>query len=66
MKFTAAQIAVILEGEVEGNPEIEVSKLSKIEEGIPESLSFLANPKYTQYHLYYQRLDSNCKQDFQS
>ena len=49
MKFTAAQIAVILEGEVEGNPEIEVSKLSKIEEGIPESLSFLANPKYTQY-----------------
>ncbi len=49
MKFTAAQIAVILEGEVEGNPEIEVSKLSKIEEGEPESLSFLANPKYTQF-----------------
>jgi len=49
LKFTAAQIAVILEGEVEGNPEIEVSKLSKIEEGEPESLSFLANPKYTQF-----------------
>ena len=49
MKFTAAQIAVILEGEVEGNSEIEVSKLSKIEEGGPESLSFLANPKYTQF-----------------
>ena len=49
MKFTAAQIAVILEGEVEGNPEVEVSKLSKIEEGGPESLSFLANPKYTQF-----------------
>ena len=49
MKFTAAQIAVILEGEVEGNPEIEVSKLSKIEEGGPGSLSFLANPKYTQF-----------------
>ncbi|MBD44485.1 MAG: UDP-3-O-(3-hydroxymyristoyl)glucosamine N-acyltransferase [Flavobacteriaceae bacterium] len=49
MKFTAAQIAGILEGEVEGNPEVEVSKLSKIEEGIPESLSFLSNPKYTQY-----------------
>lgn len=49
MKFTAAQIAGILEGEVEGDPEVEVSKLSKIEEGIPESLSFLANPKYTQY-----------------
>ena len=49
MKFTAAQIAVILEGEVEGNSEIEVSKLSKIEEGGPGSLSFLANPKYTQF-----------------
>lgn len=49
LKFTAAQIAGILEGEVEGNPEVEVSKLSKIEEGVPESLSFLANPKYTQY-----------------
>ena len=49
MKFTAAQIAGILEGEVEGNPEVEVSKLSKIEEGIPGSLSFLSNPKYTQY-----------------
>jgi len=49
LKFTAAQIAGILEGEVEGNPEVVVSKLSKIEEGIPESLSFLSNPKYTQY-----------------
>ncbi len=49
MKFTAAQIAEILEGEVEGNPDVEVSKLSKIEEGVNESLSFLANPKYTQY-----------------
>ncbi|MDG2052294.1 MAG: UDP-3-O-(3-hydroxymyristoyl)glucosamine N-acyltransferase [Flavobacteriaceae bacterium] len=49
MKFTAAQIAVILEGEVEGDPEVEVSKLSKIEEGISESLSFLSNPKYTKY-----------------
>ena len=49
MKFTAAQIAVILEGEVEGNSEIEVSKLSKIEEGGPGRLSFLANPKYTQF-----------------
>lgn len=49
MKFTAAQIAGILEGEVDGNPDVEVSKLSKIEEGVNESLSFLANPKYTQY-----------------
>ena len=49
MKFTAAQIAGILEGEVEGNANIEVSKLAKIEEGSEGSLTFLANPKYTPY-----------------
>ena len=49
MKFTAAQIAGILEGEVEGNPDAEVSKLAKIEEGVEGSLTFLANPKYTNY-----------------
>ena len=49
MKFTAAQIAGILEGEVMGNPEAEVFKLSKIEEGTEGSLTFLANPKYTNY-----------------
>jgi UDP-3-O-[3-hydroxymyristoyl] glucosamine N-acyltransferase len=49
MKFTAAQIAGILEGEVDGNSDVEVSKLAKIEEGIEGSLTFLANPKYTHY-----------------
>lgn len=49
MKFTAAQIAGILEGTVEGNPEVQVSKLAKIEEGTSGSLTFLANPKYTPY-----------------
>ena len=49
MKFTAAQIAGILEGTVEGNPEVQVSKLAKIEEGTSGSLTFLANPKYTSY-----------------
>ncbi|WP_139959108.1 UDP-3-O-(3-hydroxymyristoyl)glucosamine N-acyltransferase [Flavicella sediminum] len=49
MKFTAIQIAEILEGEVVGNPEEEVSKLSKIEEGEPGSLTFLSNEKYTPY-----------------
>jgi UDP-3-O-[3-hydroxymyristoyl] glucosamine N-acyltransferase len=49
MKFTANQIAGILEGEVEGDASVEVSKLSKIEEGTPGSLTFLANPKYTPY-----------------
>ncbi|MFB9080511.1 UDP-3-O-(3-hydroxymyristoyl)glucosamine N-acyltransferase [Flavobacterium procerum] len=49
MKFTAEQIAGILEGEVVGNPNAEVSKLSKIEEGDEGSLTFLANPKYINY-----------------
>lgn len=51
MKFTAGQIAGILEGEVDGNPEVAVHKLSKIEEGEIGSLTFLANPKYTS-HIY--------------
>ena len=49
MEFTASQIANLLEGEIEGNPEIAVHKLAKIEEGVKGSLTFLANPKYTHY-----------------
>ena len=49
MKYTAAQIAGILDGIVEGDANAEVSTLSKIEEGVKGSLTFLANPKYTSY-----------------
>ncbi|CAL66746.1 UDP-3-O-(3-hydroxymyristoyl)glucosamine N-acyltransferase [Christiangramia forsetii] len=49
MKFTATQIAEILDGKVEGNPEAEVSELAKIEEGSEGSLTFLSNPKYTSF-----------------
>ena len=49
MKFTAAQIAGILEGEVVGNPDAVVFKLAKIEEGTEGSLTFLANPKYVNF-----------------
>ena len=49
MKFTAIQIANVLGGEVEGNPTMEVYKLSKIEEGTEGSISFLANPKYKHF-----------------
>ena len=49
MKFTAAQIAGILEGEVIGNPDAVVFKLAKIEEGTEGSLTFLANPKYVNF-----------------
>lgn len=51
MQFTAEQIATLLNGEVEGNPETIVSQLAKIEEGKVGSLSFLSNPKY-ESHLY--------------
>jgi len=49
VKFTAQQIAGILEGDIIGDENVEVSKLSKIEEGIEGSLTFLANPKYTPF-----------------
>jgi len=49
MKFSAKQIADLLKGQIEGDPTAEVSTLSRIEEGTPGSLSFLANPKYTSY-----------------
>ncbi|MEW7276982.1 UDP-3-O-(3-hydroxymyristoyl)glucosamine N-acyltransferase [Aquimarina sp. 2201CG1-2-11] len=49
MIFTATQIAGILNGEIEGDETVEVSKLAKIEEGTKGSLTFLANPKYTQF-----------------
>ncbi|MBL7137396.1 MAG: UDP-3-O-(3-hydroxymyristoyl)glucosamine N-acyltransferase [Bacteroidales bacterium] len=49
MEFSARQIAELLGGAIDGNPEVMVSSLSKIEEGIPGTLTFLANPAYTQY-----------------
>lgn len=51
MKFKASTIAEFLKGTVEGNPDVEVHTVSKIEEGKPGSLSFLANPKYEK-HIY--------------
>jgi UDP-3-O-[3-hydroxymyristoyl] glucosamine N-acyltransferase len=49
MEFSAGQIAGILNGEVQGNSDIKVSGLSKIEEGQEGTLSFLANMKYEEY-----------------
>ncbi|MDI1353981.1 MAG: UDP-3-O-(3-hydroxymyristoyl)glucosamine N-acyltransferase [bacterium] len=49
MEFSAQQIAALLNGSVEGDENITVSNLSKIEEGLPRTLSFLANPAYTNY-----------------
>jgi UDP-3-O-[3-hydroxymyristoyl] glucosamine N-acyltransferase len=49
MEFKANQIASLLGGTVEGNPDAVVNSLSKIEEGKPGSLSFLSNPVYNSY-----------------
>jgi len=49
MKFTAKQIADLLEGEIEGDPNEEISTISKIEEAREGSLTFLANAKYNHY-----------------
>ena len=49
MEFSAIQIATFLSGTVEGDPEVKVYNVAKIEEGAPGMLSFLANPKYEHY-----------------
>lgn len=49
MKFTAEQIAALINGTVDGDPNALVSDVSKIEEGRPETLTFLSNPKYESY-----------------
>lgn len=49
MDFKANDIAAFLNGEVVGDGNIQVSNVSKIEEGKPGTLAFLANPKYEQY-----------------
>ena len=49
MEFSAIQIATFLNGTVEGNPDVKVSNFSKIEDGKPGTLTFLANAKYEHY-----------------
>ncbi|MGQ1890385.1 UDP-3-O-(3-hydroxymyristoyl)glucosamine N-acyltransferase [Thermophagus sp. OGC60D27] len=49
MEFTAKQIAGLIQGEIEGNENQVIRDVSKIEEGRPETLTFLANPKYEHF-----------------
>ncbi|MEM9022771.1 MAG: UDP-3-O-(3-hydroxymyristoyl)glucosamine N-acyltransferase [Bacteroidota bacterium] len=49
MEFTARQLADLLQGDIEGDAQVTVNSLSKIEEGQPRSVSFLANELYTEY-----------------
>lgn len=49
MQFTANQIATLLDGYVEGDPDVLVNQLAKIEEGEEGALAFLSNPKYEHF-----------------
>lgn len=49
MEFKAKEIADILGGVVEGNPEVTVTGFARIESGKPGTICFFANPKYEQY-----------------
>ncbi len=49
MQYTAEELAEILNGTIDGDPSVKVSSFSKIEQGRPGTISFLANPKYINY-----------------
>ena len=49
MQFTAAQIAMMISGKIEGNAETAVTSFGKIEEAREGQLAFLANRKYEEF-----------------
>jgi UDP-3-O-[3-hydroxymyristoyl] glucosamine N-acyltransferase len=49
MTFSAAQIALLINGKIEGDPNASVGSFGKIEEAVAGQLSFLANPKYEEF-----------------
>jgi UDP-3-O-[3-hydroxymyristoyl] glucosamine N-acyltransferase len=49
MQFTAQQIATLIQGRLEGDPDAKVNDVAKIEEAVKGSLSFISNPKYEEY-----------------
>lgn len=49
MQFSAIQIATLLGGKIEGNPETKVTGVAKIEEAVPGSLCFISNPRYEEF-----------------
>jgi UDP-3-O-[3-hydroxymyristoyl] glucosamine N-acyltransferase len=49
MQFSAVQIAMLINGVVEGNGDVTVHSFGKIEEAVSGQLAFLANPKYEEY-----------------
>ena len=49
MKLSASEVASIVGGVVDGNKKSTITRLSKIQNGDKNSLSFLGNPKYNEY-----------------
>ena len=49
MEFKAKEIAEILNGTIDGNPEVTVTTFARIENGKPGAICFFANPKYEHY-----------------
>jgi UDP-3-O-[3-hydroxymyristoyl] glucosamine N-acyltransferase len=49
MNFPAAQISLLINGKVEGDPNVVVNSFGKIEEAKENQLTFLANPKYEDF-----------------
>ncbi len=49
MQTTVKNIAALIQGQIEGDPDIQIVKPCKIEEGEPGGISFLGNPKYESY-----------------
>lgn len=49
MEFKAKDVAMILNGTIEGDGEVKIDNISKIDQGVPGTLSFLSNPAYTKY-----------------
>ncbi len=49
MQFSASQIALLIQGTVEGNANASVAGFGKIEIAQPGQISFLANPKYEDF-----------------
>ncbi len=53
MQFSATQIALLIDGKVEGNADAKVAFFGKIEDATEDELAFLANPKYEEYMPHY-------------
>ena len=49
LAFNAQQVALMIQGKVEGDATVEVTQFGKIEEAKQGEISFLANPKYEDY-----------------